>query len=465
LATPALGHLEGQSQPLDIVASSLDGHLYAFRADGTLLPGYPVALVDPSLAPDKQMIAESINSPAIGDLNGDGKDDVVVATNEAYGPYDTSQADLPGLFQRTLTNVEAKAIGGSSRMYAVDGATGHYLPGWPIKLNSALPTSLPLVGPGNDAELAKISGQQTVIASTAAGDLSEYAPDGTLIRTMQQDEFGPGSNVADRSGELNLFESTAVGDLLGTGQPDLVKYGLTLGQLANLAAPGQNFPYSHTIGAYDGASGQPLAAWPTITDDYQFLSSSLIAKVDPSLPDNQVLAQTGLGLLHAYDGATGQDVSGFPKLTGGWLFAPAALSTDGRIAAITREGYLFEWNTNAPACQTEWPTWRHDPHDTGNYDADGTPPSAPGNLALSALGGHRFKLSFAAPGNNGPCGTPAAYLARVDGKPARLALGHPLRAGTRVSRTITLPSGAHQLTLAARDPAGNTGPPASVKVP
>src|SRR5713226_1643790 len=69
-------------------------------------------------------------------------------------------------------------------------------------------------------------------------------------------QLGPASNVTDRSVALNLFESTAVGDLLGDGQLNLVKYGVTLGQLANLAAPGQNFPYSHTIGAYDASTGQ-----------------------------------------------------------------------------------------------------------------------------------------------------------------------------------------------------------------
>ncbi|HEU4979055.1 MAG TPA: S8 family serine peptidase [Solirubrobacteraceae bacterium] len=465
LATPALGHLEGPGKPIDIVASSLDGHLYAWRADGTPLPGFPVDLSDPSVPANQRMLAESINDPAIGDLNGDGKDDVVVASNEVYGAQQPAPADLAGGFQEGLSDVLANAIGGSTRVYAVNGASGAFLPGWPVKLNSALPDALPLVGPGNDAELVKVGGQQTVVLSTTGGALSEYAPDGTLIRSAQQDEFGPASNVTDRSDALNLFESAAVGDVLGTGRPALVKYGLTLGGLANLAVPGQNFPYNHTIGAYDAGTGQPLPAWPTVTDDYQFLSSSTVAKIDPALPDNQVLAQTGLGLLHAYDGLTGQDVSGFPKQTAGWIFAPAALSQDGRVAAITREGYLFEWSTKAPACQPEWPSFRHDQHDTGDYDADATPPSAPTNVSLTSLGAGLYRLSFTAPGNDGTCGTPAAYLAQADGAPIALPLGAPLPGGSTVTKTVLLPSGTSTLTLQARDAAGNVGPPATIAVP
>ena len=62
-------------------------------------------------------------------------------------------------------------------------------------------------------------------------------------------------------------------------------------------------------------------------------------------------------------------------MTGGWLYSPAALSDDGRIAAITREGYLFQWDDpELPKCQSEWPTFRHDQQGSGNYDRDGTPP-------------------------------------------------------------------------------------------
>src|SRR4029077_4725003 len=117
--------------------------------------------------------------------------------------------------------------------------------------------------------------------------------------------FGVASDATDRTGALNLFESAAVGDLLGTGTPDVVKYELSLAQAANLLLVGQNFPYNHLIGAWDGTTAKPLEAYPTVTDDFQFLSANDIAKIDPELPTNQILAGTGLGLVHAYDGATG----------------------------------------------------------------------------------------------------------------------------------------------------------------
>jgi hypothetical protein len=406
------------------------------------------------------MVAESINEPAVADLTGSGHDDVVVATNEVYGAVSNS-GDV------SFAGVTSAAAGTSGRLYAIDGASGKLLPGWPVAMPGIIQDTLPFIGPGQDAAIAKLGGQTVIVASATGGSLEELSPAGAVVRTIQQvgpEAFGAASNATDRSGAINLFESASVGDLLGTGTPDVVKYELSLSQAANLLLVGQNFPYNHLIGAFDGATGVTLPAFPTVTDDYQLLSANNVAKVDPTLPSSQVVGGTGLGLLHAYDGATGKDVSGFPKQTGGWLYAPPSLAQDGRMADMTREGYLFEWQTQAPACQPQWPSFRHDEQDSGNYDHDGTPPDAPGSPSLTALGGGKYRLAFTAPGDDGSCGTPASYLTRVNGKPANLGLGAPAAGGTQFSAEVTLPAGARTVAVQAVDEAGNLGPRVTLRV-
>jgi hypothetical protein len=462
LASPALAHLEGFAKKPDIVEPGLDGHLYAWKYNGKPVKGYPVALVDPAeAAAGKQMVAESINEPAIGDLTGSGHDDVVVASNEVYGAVKNG-GDV------SFAGVTSAAAGTSGRLYAIDGASGKPLPGWPVAMPGIIQDTLPLIGPGQDASIAKIGGQTLIVASSTGGSLEELSPAGQVVRTLQQvgpQAFGALSDATDRSGSINLFESASVGDLLGAGTPDVVKYELSLSQAANLLLVGQNFPYNHLIGAFDGSTGLPLPAYPTVTDDYQLLSSNNIAKLEPNLPTSQILGGTGLGLLHAYDGATGKDISGFPKQTGGWLYAPPALSEDGRMADMTREGYLFEWQTQAPACQPQWPSFRHDQQGSGNYDHDGTPPNAASKVALSSLGADKYRLTFTAPGDDGSCGTPTSYLTRVNGKLLDLGLGSPVAGGASFSAEIALPSTARRVSVQAVDEAGNIGPQATAKVP
>jgi hypothetical protein len=466
LASPALAYLGGHSQPPSIMASALDGHLYAFRPDGSTVPHYPVDLVDPQMAPADQMRAESINNPAIGDLDGDGKDDVVIASNESYGADSPSQQDLNGGFAGVFGQLVGQAAGGSSRIYAIKGDTGAIMNGWPVHLPGAIQSTLPLIGPGHDASLVKVNGGQRIVISTTGGGLATYKPDGSVDRGMDQEHYGEGSNATQKdTPQLNLFEYASVGDLLGAGQPSIVKYGINVTQAANLLLVGQNVPYEHYIGAYDPTTGQPLPRYPTVTDDYQFLSSSNIGKVATGRT-NQILAGTGLGLLHAYDGATAQDVSGFPKVTGGWLFAPPALSDDHRIADISREGYLFEWGApNAPACQPEWPSFRHDPHQTGNYDADGTPPAAAAGAKIVDLGQGDYRLTFKSPGDDGFCGTAQSYVTKVNGQSVDMGAGKPVAGGSSYSRTVTPPKGATAIDLLARDEAGNVGYPVKLTLP
>jgi Ca2+-binding RTX toxin-like protein len=453
LASPAVARLDGPAKPPSIVAPGLDGYLYAIDGDGNLRSGYTLRLVDPSVAPADQMLAESINEPAIGDLNGDGKDDIVVATNETYGAT-IPTFDMSGLSQLEgglLTDLLANAAGGSERTYAIDGATGQYLPGWPVALNGAIQTTLPFIGPGQNPSLVDLGGKPTVVASaTGSATVEKFNPDGTSAGNTQQ------------QGTLNLFESASIGKLIPFGSPSIVKYGVELADALNLLLVGQNFPYSHTIGAWDAQTGAPAAgAFPITTEDFQFLSSSDIANVDGSATANQILAGTGLGLLHAYDGVTGQDAADFPKVTGGWLFAPAALSDDGRIADITREGYLFEWDqASLPQCQSEWPSFRHDQQGSGNYDRDGTQPYAPTALAVSGN-----TLTFRAPGDDYGCGTADHYEIATSPNPIRPTnfaaatklTGAPTPGPAGTQETYTLPAHARYVAVRAIDDVNNVG--------
>ncbi|MCU1586604.1 MAG: Serine protease, subtilase family [Frankiales bacterium] len=452
LASPALGHLVKGSHSLQIVAAALDGNVYVWDAKGRLLPHYPVDLSDPAVPIASRQLAESITNPTLRDLNHDGVDDIIAASNEAYSAQPPSPGDLNGGISGAFADALSQ-IGGSSRLYAINGASGHLLPGWPVKLNGAIQDTLPFIGPGHDSATLTVGGQPVVIASTTGGVVSEYAADGTLVRGIQQNVFGPLSNATDRTGLFNLFEYASIGDILGTGRPDVVKYGLTLGGVANLALSGQNVPYNHLIGAYDAGTGLPLPAWPTVTDDYQFLSTSTIAQVQGGATQ-QVIAGTGLGLLHAYDGLTGRDVAGFPKVTGGWLFAPAALSDDHRMAAVTREGFLYQWALDGfgPTCQTEWPTYRHDPHNSGDYNTDGTAPGAPLKVALVGR-----TLSFTSPGDDSYCSQPKSYAVLVNGKPVPFTGDVQLGGQTAVLTLAAKPAAGSRVSVLARDEAGNTG--------
>src|SRR5439155_10033615 len=146
IGSPALADLDGDGR-LDVVAGSLDQHVYAWDGAGNPLPGFPA-----KLASDGAAGAEIVTSPAIAQLDGQGPPEIVIATNEVVPgdpQFPTSLFDL--------VNAVLSSSTGSNPVYALHG-DGTPVAGWPVDVGVAAGDLLPLVLPGHDAAVIDVDG-------------------------------------------------------------------------------------------------------------------------------------------------------------------------------------------------------------------------------------------------------------------------------------------------------------------
>ena len=500
LGSPVLADLDGDGF-LDIVVAAMDQHVYAWDRHANLLPGWPVKIQDPSPGSGQTPVgAESINTPVVADLDGDGLPEVVIETNEVYeATGDASQffpndqgtpTSVPGLNTGTVLAAAFAAAGGSGRIYALnhDGtlhAGGPFVAGWPVKLDGLAIDILPLIGPGHNVAVGDMdpSPGLEVAASLTTSNLVLFRPDGTRIRDMDPSARGALSDaIQDSSSVVNLFEYPAIGDLDRDGHLDLAKVGVTLNGVVDLVLVGQNQPFNHVLQAWDASTGQPLEGFPKVIDDFGLTTVPLLANVgatvDPgdtlNLPE--LVSANGLYLVHAFD-FTGREPASWPKLTGGWhTGSPAAgdVDDDGllEIAWPTREGNYFLWDTPAPMCNTastanlDGRDGAYNPqvnlHNNNRFGEDTVPPArlAPSDVVSTSrdLGSSTITITTSRiPGDDLYCGT----AARFD---FRFSLAGPITtqaafdAATPVAAPPTPPRGNHDggTSLVVGDP-GFTG--------
>jgi hypothetical protein len=471
-ASPALGDLD-EDGDLEIVVPALDQHVYVWDGSGDPVAGFPKKLSDPSIPG-----AEILTTAALGDVNGDGNLDIVTPTQE----FDDNPSAPPtpgggaaGGFSNFLTNFLANVLGGSGRTYAVD-RNGNVLPGWPTAPNGIVPDALPFVGPGVDHILANVDSdpEDEAIGNVASGDVTATNGDGS--NAAQYDSQPQGGEHVDKEKVVNLFENPIAANIDGVGGPEIIKGGVTLNQVVNLGvAVGQNLPYNHVVQAWNAETGASLPTFPQAVEDYQLLSSPMVADLSDS-PGNEVVVGTGLYYLRNFNVA-GIEGTGWPKFTGGWIFAtPAAGDADGdgdlEVTTLTREGFGFMWDTGQPACGTndEWWTSRHDEWNTGNYATDSRPPGTPRQLAANP-NGTQVALTWTAPGDDWLCGTAQEYRILRSSSPIEdpsdgtVVGDFPAgAAGAAESQTVSAGSGETHFAVLYRDEVGNWGRLASTSI-
>jgi hypothetical protein len=336
---PVLADMDNDGD-LEIIVGAMDAHIYIWHHDGTQMAGWPVQLT----AGDKS--ARIVQTPSVGDIDGDGENEIVCGTNEDYD--------------------------GGGRLYALN-ADGSALPSWPRVLSSV--SVLPMVGTGlpNSTALADVDGDGVVdVAGVGIVALPTIIRgDGSVVGIMQNDPFGDNTN-SDDVPSFVAISNGSFGDLNNDGTVDMVWGGAGLGFAEAFAGAGLRVDFDHQVGVWDSSTRTYLPGFPRRADDHQFFMNPSVADVDgDDLPE--VISGSGGYYLRAWN-ANGDEPEGWPKFTGGWIIAsPAVGDLDGdgtlEVATATREGYLWVWNTSGRTDgRVDWANFHHDDHNTGNYD-------------------------------------------------------------------------------------------------
>ncbi|MCB0874781.1 MAG: hypothetical protein KDB46_01140 [Solirubrobacterales bacterium] len=451
---PVLADLDGDGDQ-EIIAAAMDRHVYAWEADDADpanpggapdAPGYPILVVDPakvdsvdpathavSFAGDAGSFMQGaiIDTPAVGDINGDGRPEVVVGTNEEYD--EALNLGNPGglgiLIGAGLVDP------GNSRIYALEahgGAdadplpTDALVPGWPFHTGMLLTETLPIVGEGTagppvigPVDCPSGGAGAKVGTATAAGPAYVLNGDGTSCYGASAGaanglaaDFG-GAHATD-SPLIPALGNPAFGAAGGASAdaPAFVMGAIGLFKALDLQLvdyqSGQDL-----LGVWNPASGQFRSGFPATVNDLQLLTGPAVADIDGDQGE-EVLTGSSSQDLVAY-GADGTPASGWPKLTTDWTVATPLIGSFGTddtdqgagkvVVGITRSGYIHAYSTGAPACSpSSSPRFHHDNANSGDYTRDAVLPGAPTSIKVK-----NGEISFRAPGDDLLCGTTDHY--------------------------------------------------------
>ncbi len=377
-ASPVLEDLDGDKK-LDIIQAAFDGRVYVFNHKAQPVAGFPVEVhYQGSLADEEPARNRIITTPAVADVNGDGKADILVGSNEKLGSGEVTGA-----------------------VYLIDGRGTNapddaYLPNWPVTISSL--NLFPTVAEGitTSPVITNLDGKPVAVFHGTAsrpellpldpgpqGVLNELPPNalpehddrevpGTRTRGLEPSIiFGNLSKATPSNTMIPLFAQPSIADMDQDGVLDVITSGGSINMAINLQAQAATgLPGEHLLAMWSGKTGAMLPGSPMLLEDFTFFNNQAIADLDgDDYPE--VITGSGGYFVHAYNGC-GAEPKGWPKFTGQWVVPTVAVGDiDGdhalEVIVGTRSGYLYAWKTKGrDDGQIAWESFHHDNRNTGD---------------------------------------------------------------------------------------------------
>ena len=319
LGTPTLADLDGDGNMEIISATIFSKRLFAFRYDGTLVDGWPVAINI-----DNSELNEYYSPPAAGDVDKDGKLEVFINTHQGVYGFDSAGHPLPGWPQQrkkdfgapvVLADVnqdsypEVICMAGSpygttqSALLYAWRRNGYLLAGFPVSVGVAYGTNL------------------------AVGDVDKTNT-GLEIVVPVCDDRSASVNMYDCRGN-RLFSCPVSGYVLGLNVSlgDVNHDGLLEIVFMTLLAGNKS-----SVGVID-SSGHLVSEW-TVTDGRLECTDPALGNLDDD-PDLEIVAAAesdrhGYAFYKMYAwNWDGSNVSGWPIDTPDLSYAPVLADVDG----------------------------------------------------------------------------------------------------------------------------------------
>jgi hypothetical protein len=448
IASPVLADLDrNDGGRLEIVAAAMDRHVYAWHDDGRRVRGFPTIVVDREkvdrIDPRTHQVTFEklreplnqgaiIDTPAVGDIAGDKRPEIVVGTNEEYaadedGGLNAANRNTASLGLVAQTGQLDMANG---RLYAIkpDGDRDRdlmkgpvpWLDGWPVKIGRLLAELLPVVGEG-------ITGAPVIgpvdCPDGGPGPKVGVIPDAGIGYVLNPDGsscYGreDGRDVGLQTDAAANPEKTDTPVFPAVGHPAFGDFAGGVSFLApaagllralDLAVNEYQAGSQDFLAAWDAASGQFRPLFPARVNDLQFLTGPSVGDVDGEGGEEMVGGTASLDLV-AYAGSGAPVSDRWPKLTSDWTVANPVIGPFGDggnrvVVGLTRRGTVFAYRTGAAHCaDASWPRFHHDDANSGDYRRDA---ALPGSIRRLRARGRT--VSFVASGDDGMCGQLARY--------------------------------------------------------